>query len=348
MPAHWTLKATVSRCLLLVPLTLGGGCATTGPECTIVSSPLPHELKKVNLPPYTIEPPDILLLDAVSVIPKPPFRISPLDLLLIQATPAPVNEPIGGIYGVQSDGTVTLGPTLGTVRIAGMTLDEARAAIQKHLEQFLEKPKVAVALAQSRALQQIRGEHLVGPDGTVNLGVYGAVRVTGLTINEAKAAIEAHLSQHLLRPEVSISITGYNSKVYYVIFDGGGYGQQMVRLPITGNETVLDALSQINGLPAVASLRRIWVARPAPDELACEQILPVDWSAITDRGIPTTNYQLLPGDRIHVKADFLIALDNTLAKFLAPVERSFGVTLLGSQTVQSLQGKLNGSNGSGL
>ena len=38
---------------------------------------------------------------------------------------------------------------------------------------------VDVAVAESRALQQIRGEHLVRTDGTVGLGVYGSVQVDG-------------------------------------------------------------------------------------------------------------------------------------------------------------------------
>ena len=52
---------------------------------------------------------------------------------------------------------------------------------------------------------------------------------------------------------MSVDVLAYNSKVYYVIMDGGGYGQQIVRLPCTGNETVLDAIAQVNGLPQVAS-----------------------------------------------------------------------------------------------
>ena len=38
-----------------------------------------------------------------------------------------------------------------------------------------------------------------------------------------------------------MDVQGFNSKLYYVILDGGGAGQQVVRLPVTGNETVLDA-----------------------------------------------------------------------------------------------------------
>ena len=50
-------------------------------------------------------------------------------------------------------------------------------------------------------------------------------------------------------------------------------------------------------------MRRIWVARPTPANHACNQILPVDWLAITQGGSTRTNYQLFPGDRVYVKAD---------------------------------------------
>src|SRR5206468_3197923 len=119
--------------------------------------------------------------------------------------------------------------------------------------------EVSVGLAQSRAVQQIRGEHLVRPDGTIGLGVYGNVRVVGLTLSQAKETIEAHLSQFLQRPEVSVDVSGFNSSVYYVITDRPGQGELVVRLPVTGNETVLDAMAQIYGLPATASKKRIWL-----------------------------------------------------------------------------------------
>jgi hypothetical protein len=197
-------------------------------------------------------------------------------------------------------------------------------------------------------MQQIRGEHLVRPDGTVGLGVYGSVYVAGMTLEMAKAAIEAQLSQFLLHPEVSVDVYAYNSKVYYLVFDGGGYGQQIYRLPITGNETVLDAVSQLNGLPAVSSKKYIWVARPSHSTTCCDQILPVDWNRIVECAGTETNYQLFPGDRVYVKADSLICTDNWLAKVVSPIERVLGVTLLGATTVNALRTNPNSnSNGNG-
>ncbi|HMP18485.1 MAG TPA: polysaccharide biosynthesis/export family protein, partial [Gemmatales bacterium] len=102
-------------------------------------------------------------------------------------------------------------------------------------------------LAQYRGMQQIKGEHMVGPDGTIRLGIYGSVFVAGMTLDEARSAIESHLSAYLQKPEVSVDVFAYNSKVYYVITDGGGFGEQVIPLPATGNETVLDAMSKVGG-----------------------------------------------------------------------------------------------------
>lgn len=323
------------------PLTCDACRPGKGAKADCVA-PVARELNKVSLPPYVIEPPDVLAIDALRVIPLPPYRIEPLDGVVLQVTATKANEPIAGVYFVEPDGTINLGFTYGSVRVAGMTLDEAQKAITAHLKKILNAPSVTIALAQSRAMQQIRGEHLVRQDGTIGLGLYGSVYVAGMTLADAKTAIEEHLSEFLLKPEVSVDVAAYNSKVYYVITDGGGFGKQIVRLPVLGNETVLDALSNVAGTAAVSSRNCVWIARPAPAEMGGKQILPVDLVAITENGSTATNYQVLPGDRIFVRADRLIALDNALTKVLNPVNRVFGSMLLGSYAVNGVQGRLTG------
>jgi polysaccharide export outer membrane protein len=257
------------------------------------------------------------------------------------------DEPISGTYQVESEGVVKLGPNYGSVFVADMTLDEAGKAIEAHLKKLIRDPAtVTVSLGQSRALQQIRGPHLVRADGTVGLGLYGSVRVAGMTLQEARASIEAHLSQYLLKPEVSVDIAGFNSKVYYVVTDGGGTGEQVARLPATGNETVLDAVAQIGGLSGVSSKKHIWVSRPSPSGSCTPQQLPVDWCAITKGGMAATNYQILPGDRVYIMADPLVTVDTVLGRMIAPVERIFGFVLLGTSTIQEVRGN-GGGNGNG-
>jgi polysaccharide export outer membrane protein len=300
---------------------------------------LPRELQKVTMPEYIIEPPDILRIELLRVTPPPGYKIEPGDILFLQITYPGQAEPFAGEVLVGPDGQINLGTTFGgVVKVSGLTVEEARQAVEKKAtDANVKNPRAQVSLIQSRALAQIRGEYLVRPDGTVGLGTYGNVRLVGQTLTQARSTIEKHLAGVLTNPEVAVDVAAYNSKIYYVIYDGGGRGQQVVRLPITGNDTVLDAVAQLNGLSPVSSQHHIWVARPSPANVGQEMIMPVDWHGIAESAMTATNYQLMPGDRIYVKAHNLVTIDNWVAMLVAPVERVFGVTLLGQTTVQTLR-----------
>ncbi|HKB02796.1 MAG TPA: polysaccharide biosynthesis/export family protein [Gemmataceae bacterium] len=218
-------------------------------------------------------------------------------------------------------------------------------------------PREALGPATVLSPQPISGQHLVRADGTVNLGVYGSVSVAGLTTDQAREAIRRHVYEQLrimnassggrttpppddpAKLYVAVDVAGYNSKGYYVITDGAGFGERVYRFPYQGHETVLDALSNINGLPEVGSKRYIWVARRTPHPEHPDQILPVDYIGLTQHGITVTNYQILPGDRVYVRADKEFRIDGWLQKILTPIERLMGVTLLGSSTVHEIQNK---------
>ncbi len=211
-----------------------------------------------------------------------------------------------------------------------------------------KKDELAGDQLRSLPIQPIQGDHTVRPDGTVYLGVYGSVPVAGYTISQAAQAIREAVARQSavigagIKPEslvVVLDVTQYASKKYYVVLDGGGAGEQVIPFPITGSETVLDALANVYGLPPVASKRNIWVARRCPIPGHPEQILPVDWVGITQHGITATNYQIMPGDRIYVKAQRLVTIDTTLARIISPIERLFGVTLLGASTVNEISGR---------
>jgi polysaccharide export outer membrane protein len=240
------------------PLANGAG-SPSYVSGSAIGGPVPREGAKVSLPPYVIEPPDILLIESTQKIPDQP----------------------------------------------------------------------------------VRGQHLVRPDGTVSLGIYGSAYVAGMTIDQAKESIGRTLATRIkdfdLR-NLNVDILAYNSKFYYIITDGAGYGEQVIRLPITGSETVLDGVSQVFGLSAVSSKQRIWVARRSPDGTS-DQVLPVDWCGIAQRGSTSTNYQVMPGDRIYVDAKRWVRFDTGMARFLSPFERVLGITLLGSETVNSISGR---------
>lgn len=230
----------------------------------------PHELTRVSLPPYVIDPPDVLLIESTVALPD----------------------------------------------------------------------------------QRVRGQHLVRPDGTVNLGIYGSVEVRGMTLDQAKEAIARHLAARVALfkndPEAAkkvldVDVLAYNSKFYYIVSDGGGYGEQVIRFPITGSETVLDAISQVGGLGTVASKQNIWVARTTSGHPGMQK-LPVDWNGIVQCGDVATNYQMMPNDRIYVKAKCLVSVDTALARIISPLERILGVTLLGGTTYNTVANRGFGSS----
>lgn len=300
---------------------------------------VPRELDKATLPAYRIEPPDILSIDVVQQVSESDYLLHASDTLMLTVTGTFPEEPIAGTYPIEAGGVIQLGFSYGTVEIAGMTVGQATKAIEGHLRTLLRGPRVTITLRNVSGVQRISGEHLVGPDGTVTLGRYGSVSVVGQTLFEAQQTIANFLAPHFNAPEVSVSVYSFNSKVYYVVTQGGGLGDGLARIPYTGNETVMDAVSQVNGLSQVSSTR-IWIARPGKDSSGENQILPIDWIGITQRGEVDTNYQILPGDRLYIAHDRMVAFDGALGKFTAPLERIFGFTLLGTTTVSRLSGRV--------
>jgi polysaccharide biosynthesis/export protein len=334
------------------------GCTTPlkhdfDPFAHSACSDVPRELQKAVIPDYRVEPPDVLLIEIAHNVRTPSEPIKTGEDLTIRAdlpaeTAGAAPNPnaatasltgltdyhlINGFYRVQADGSVDLGPIYGSVRIAGMSVDAGRAAIAQHLRTVsgIAEVKASISYSDTSGRQVIAGEHLVRPDGQISLGVYGNVRVAGMTLDQVKQAVSVQLSNYLNDPDVRVDVLGYNSKVFYVVTDGGGNGERVDRIPFTGNETVLDAVASIQGLSDISS-KRVWVARPSPPGCAGSQVMMVDWRGITQDGVTTTNYQILPGDRVYIKADDLIALDNALVKITTPIERVLGAVLLGAGT----------------
>lgn len=317
------------------------------PAGTPVTRDVPKEGAKSSLPQYFLEPPDIITVEAVHLVPRSPYVLRVFDVIYLHVTGTPTDEPIIGSFAIEPGGTIQLGPGYGAVKIDGLSLEEAEIAISRKLIYSPGNPDgrlspdtttVSAQLVRMGDVQQIADEHLIGPDGYITLGSYGRVYVNGLSIPECREAIEFHLSKALEHPQVAVDVYSYNSKEYYVIFQSAALGEQVLTFPYTGNETVLKAIGNCNGLTPNAS-KRIWVARPTGNTHK-PVVLPVDWVAVTAYAMPQTNYQLLPGDRVFVVESRWVAADGMLARMIAPLERIMGFTILGATTATRLYGKV--------
>lgn len=142
---------------------------------------------------------------------------------------------------------------------------------------------------------------IVRADGVIDLGFFGDVYVAGLTLEETELKIAQHLdrfaAERQLRGPVVVSArlsNGGQSKQYYVM----GVVTTQGKFPMTGNETVLDAILQA-GLRTNSLPEKAYLVRPHPSG-GPDTILKIDWEGIKERGDTLTNYQIFPGDRIIV------------------------------------------------
>jgi polysaccharide biosynthesis/export protein len=172
----------------------------------------------------------------------------------------------------------------------------------------------------------VSGERVVRPDGTISLGLYGDVHVAGLNLPEIKEKIVLRMRRYLsdvclgltedealgvpfidevtkdprlLDPKdtdkVFVDVTGYNSGVYYV----QGDVSMPARLAYTGNDTVLDVIHYVGGLLPSADRSKIRLIRSFPKGSAVT-VLPIDYEEIAMGTDHSTNYKVLPNDRLVV------------------------------------------------
>ncbi len=269
--------------LLTLAMCAASGCQSVKtPEEKIASSNIPSEFKKVSMPDYVVEPPDLVLVEVLEALP---------------------GRPISGERLVRPDGKISLG-WYGDVYVAGLTIPEVKEKLVLHLRKFLT--------------DEVLGLVEIDPESG------------GAKVDEKgkPKTIEPKDSDRIF-----VDVTAYNSKNYYVLGDVGSPG----RLPVTGNETVLDAIQFAGGLLPTASPNNVRLVRPAPPGACCEQKLPVNLAAIMSGGDATTNYQLMPGDRIVVYRDPIVRTTIFIDRLAAPFQTVLNSMLQFSFTARSLE-----------
>jgi beta-lactamase regulating signal transducer with metallopeptidase domain/protein involved in polysaccharide export with SLBB domain len=292
---------------------------SSAPKLPEISSPpsglKPRELfagvvEQLTKKPYVIESPDIVVIDSVKCRPNAEQLIYTGDTLHVQVSGAMPEQPIDNNYTVDPDGTINLGPTYGRVDVFRRNIAEAQQEVEKSLAQILEKPAATVEwsaayLHESDSEPSFAGKQYVTSDGDVNLGYYGRVSIAGCTLEEAEKLIEERLLESFEEADIRLTMALCNSKVAYLILRESAGVDSVMRIPfgypLTGELNVQRALqSAIYPHPIDFAATKIEVRRPASNPLKREQILPVDWEKKTARVSPTTNYPLLPGDRVFV------------------------------------------------
>jgi hypothetical protein len=83
----------------------------------------------------------------------------------------------------------------------------------------------SVQSTKSPPSRSMAGRSVVGPDGTMELGPYGSVRVAGLTVQQAQTAVAKQVSHYVTSPQVALVVNDPAAR-------GGVTG--VARAPVSG------------------------------------------------------------------------------------------------------------------
>ncbi len=216
---------------------------------------------------------------------------------------------------VQSDGSISI-PSAGELYIGGLTLEETREIIKKHIGINTDTQIVRLQINDEVKLQVWHETELthvarVQPDGMITFPLAGQVRAVGKTIQELSDTVRIHLSRYLNQPIISLLPIKLQTSLFadvplYVV-------PQLlqprlvtvvgnVRLPgvfqLKGSYTrVFDIMAQSAYISETAQLNSVLVIRNMHENPTYQVLRLKDY---LNGKAPDQNIYLLPGDIVFI------------------------------------------------
>jgi polysaccharide export outer membrane protein len=134
---------------------------------------------------------------------------------------------------------------------------------------------------------------VVPPNGKISMPLLHDVEVAGMKVPDLEKSLTDRLSSFMTAPEVSVVVTGMNSKKIYMT----GKVKREGPLAYTYRMTVMQALSEAGGLSDFARKKGIYILRT---EKGRQFKLAFDYRAVLKGEHLETNVELMPGDMIVV------------------------------------------------
>ncbi|MDL1976582.1 MAG: polysaccharide biosynthesis/export family protein [Deltaproteobacteria bacterium] len=141
--------------------------------------------------------------------------------------------------------------------------------------------------------EQLSRNVVVRPDGKISLPLIQDIQAEGLTVVQLKEKITRRFGEHLHHPRVTIimsQINSYKVKVLGRVVRPGVY-------PITGDTTLVEAISMAGGFTEWANKRKITVLTPQGGE---EKKITVNYKKIASGEDTSQDIILKRGDTIIV------------------------------------------------
>lgn len=191
--------------------------------------------------------------------------------------------------------------TLGAASVRAAEPDDSAAewaqdvATARALPYVIEPPDTLKISIRSHELEDdIDQIYLLAPDGRVDLGRFGRVYLAGLTVEQARDAIEKKLADKLESARAKAEVASSNSKKVYVIVKSHGDTARITGLPCMRESSVLQAVfaAKTGNIEDVVHVHRPLRGKKQEDQRE------IDLKGLILRADLATNYGLLPGDRV--------------------------------------------------
>lgn len=161
---------------------------------------------------------------------------------------------------------------------------------------------------------EVSGQYVINNEGSIQFEFVGDVNIAGKTKKEVADIVKELLSKYIISPEVTVKITGYNSKVVYVIGEVGAPGKIYMR---GDTITVREALVQA-GLPLLSGkTRQGRVITPSSDGKPLHRR--VDVEKLLYQGDLRENIVMQPGDTLYIPPTFLAKALRVIQPVAAPI-----------------------------
>ena len=157
----------------------------------------------------------------------------------------------------------------------------------------------------------LNAQVIVGPDGRGVFPLVSSVKVEGLTVEEADAALSAAYASTLRRPIVEALVTSYGAAQIYV----GGEVRDPGVHPIKGALTVAQAVMAAGGFANTARTGKVAVIRQRPSDPRVLMKV-VDIKDLLNGSGGGEDFAVLPGDLVFVPRSKIAEVDLFVQQYL--------------------------------
>jgi protein involved in polysaccharide export with SLBB domain len=192
--------------------------------------------------------------------------------------------------------------------------DRGAAQRNQALSQYYQVGAQDVLEIQVAGRPEIGGTKVVGPDGRIDIGPIGRLRVETRTAPQ----IQFYLADLIEAPpsQVQVRVSQFKSQQVYLFGEVAGFQRTV---PYYGPETVLDLLHRVGGLASGAAPEKIDVVRARVAEGGQPEVYHIDLRDIVMEQNKSTNLRLQPFDAVYVGETPFASLKNCVPSFIRPI-----------------------------